>query len=141
MGSLVDELRLREAAARAEADRLRARVQELAEGLERAEEQVTRLVIAREEVTRILEGPVRVEPPAGEPGVLVSRPGSPVGAVTVPAWREGADAAVLPRPYQDLLEVAADAGRTRGGRCGRASSRPRPGCPGARRRWRACGPG
>ncbi len=111
MGSLVDELRLREAAARAEADRLRARVQELAEELERAEEQVTRLVIAREEVTRILEGPVRVEPPAGEPGVLVSRPGSPVGAVTVPAWREGADAAVLPRPYQDLLEVAADAGR------------------------------
>ena len=62
MGSLVDELRLREAAARAEADRLRARMQELAEELERAEEQVTRLVIAREEVTRILEGPVRVEP-------------------------------------------------------------------------------
>ena len=31
--------------------------------------------------------------------------------MTVPAWQEGADAAVLPRPYQDLMEVAADAGR------------------------------
>lgn len=111
MGSLVDELRRREAVARAEADRLRARVQELADELDRAEEQVTRLVIAREEVTRILEGPVIAEPPGDELAGLVPRPGSPVGAVTVPPWREGAQALVLPRSYQDLLEVAADAGR------------------------------
>jgi hypothetical protein len=31
--------------------------------------------------------------------------------VTVPPWQEGAEASVLPRSYQDLLEVAADAGR------------------------------
>ena len=41
MGSLVDELRRREAAARAEAERLRSRIEELREDLERAEEQVT----------------------------------------------------------------------------------------------------
>ena len=59
MGSLIEELARREAAARAEADRLRARIEELAGELARAEEQVTRLAIAREEVTRVLE-----EPPA-----------------------------------------------------------------------------
>jgi hypothetical protein len=31
--------------------------------------------------------------------------------VAVPPWQEGAEASVLPRAYQDLLEVAADAGR------------------------------
>jgi hypothetical protein len=31
--------------------------------------------------------------------------------VTVPPWQEGSEASVLPRAYQDLLEVAADAGR------------------------------
>ena len=29
----------------------------------------------------------------------------------MPQWEEGADASVLPRAYQDLLEVAEDAGR------------------------------
>jgi len=46
MGSLVEELRRREAAAcgaRAEADRLRSRIEELAEELARADEQVYRL--------------------------------------------------------------------------------------------------
>jgi hypothetical protein len=43
MGSLIDELGRREAAARAEAGRPRARVEELAEELARAEEQVSRL--------------------------------------------------------------------------------------------------
>jgi hypothetical protein len=81
-------------------------MRELAEELDRAEEQVSRLVIAREEVTRILEDPVSAEPPAGTP-----RPGSPIGAVTVPPRQEGTGASVLPRSYQDLLEVAADAGR------------------------------
>ena len=31
--------------------------------------------------------------------------------MTVPPWREGSEASVLPRAYQDLLDVAADAGR------------------------------
>ena len=112
MGSLIEELRRREAAARAEADRLRARIGELAEELARAEEQVSRLAITREEVTRVLE-----EPPAagtaGQDGGPGGKPGpaSPIGAVTVPPWEEGTEASVLPRAYQDLLEVAADAGR------------------------------
>jgi hypothetical protein len=112
MGPLIEELKRQEEAARAEAGRLRARLEELAEALARAEEQVTRLVIAREEVTRVLAEPAAAEPagpsgaPAGEP-----RPSSPIGAVTVPPWREGTEASVLPRAYQDLLDVAADAGR------------------------------
>jgi hypothetical protein len=109
MGSLIEELMRREAAARAEADRLRSRIEELAEELARAEEQVSRLAIAREEVTRMLEEPAVTEPAAGPAGGL--RPGSPIGAVAVPPWQEGLEASVLPQSYQDLLDVAADAGR------------------------------
>jgi hypothetical protein len=50
MGSLIEELNRREAAGRAEADRLRSRIEEFAQELARAEEQVSQLVIAREEV-------------------------------------------------------------------------------------------
>jgi hypothetical protein len=57
MGSLIEEFRRREAAARAGADRLRARIGELAENLARAEEQVSRLAIAGEVVTRLLSRP------------------------------------------------------------------------------------
>ena len=102
----------REAAARAEADRLRARIGELSGDLARAEERVLRLAITREEVARVLEEPPEADTarqegtPAGKPG-----PASPIGAVTVPPWQEGAEASVLPRAYQDLLEVAEDAGR------------------------------
>ena len=113
MGSLIEELGRREAAARAEADRLRARIEELSGDLARAEEQASRLAIAREEVTRVLEEPAaadaappgRTAAPAGKPG-----PASPIGAVTVPPWQEGAEASVLPRSYQDLLEVAGGRG-------------------------------
>lgn len=112
MGSLIEELRRREAAARAEADGLRARIEELSEDLARAEERVSRLAITREEVMRVLEEPPAKDAarqdggPGGKPG-----PASPIGAVTVPPWREGAEASVLPQAYQDLVEVAADAGR------------------------------
>jgi hypothetical protein len=108
MGSLIEELTRREAAARAEAIRLRSRIEELSEDLARAEEQASRLAIAREEVTQVL-----AEPPAGQSGGPAGKagPASPIGAVTVPPWQEGSDASVLPRAYQDLLEVAADAGR------------------------------
>jgi hypothetical protein len=113
MGSLVGELERREAAARAEADRLRTRIEELSQDLARAEEQVSRLVIAREEVARVLEEPAVAEPAAGQDGRPAgeTRPASPIGAVTVPPWQQGSQASVLPRAYQDLLEVAADAGR------------------------------
>ncbi|HWG60746.1 MAG TPA: hypothetical protein VG253_03440, partial [Streptosporangiaceae bacterium] len=56
-GSLIEELKRQEEAARAEADRLRARIEELAGDLAKAEEQASRLVIAREEVTRVLGEP------------------------------------------------------------------------------------
>jgi hypothetical protein len=113
MGSLIEELRRREASARAEADRLRTRIEELSEDLAEAEEQASRLVIAREEVARVLEEPAAAEPPAGQNGRPAGKPGpaSPIGAVTVPPWQEGSQASVLPQSYQDLLEVAADAGR------------------------------
>jgi hypothetical protein len=111
MGSLIEELKRQEEAVRAEADRLRARIEELAGDLARAEEQATRLVIAREEVARVLGEPAAAEPPDGRPATGQRRQGSPIGAVTVLPWQEGADASVLPRAYQDLLEVAADAGR------------------------------
>src|SRR5262249_47383868 len=111
MGSLIEELKRQEEAARAEADRLRARIEELAGDLARAEEQASRLVIAREEVARVLGEPAAAEPPGGRPATGQPRQGSPIGAVTVLPWQEGADASVLPRAYQDLLEVAADAGR------------------------------
>ena len=112
MGSLIEELKRREAAARAEADGLRARIEELSGDLARAEERVSRLVITREEVMRVLEEPPAADTagqdggPGGKPG-----PASPIGAVTVPPWREGTEASVLPQAYQDLVEVAADAGR------------------------------
>jgi hypothetical protein len=41
----------------------------------------------------------------------VPRPAAPVGALLVPQWHGDAVASALPQPYQDLLEVAADAGR------------------------------
>ena len=42
----------------------------------------------------------------GKPG-----PASPIGAVAGPPWQEGTEPSVLPQSYQDLMEVAADAGR------------------------------
>lgn len=112
MGSLMEELARREAAARAEADRLRVRIEELTGELARAEAQVTRLAITREEVTRVLEEPPAADrvPQDGGPG-RQPRPGSPVGAVAVPPWRAGTDLSVLPQSCQDLLEAAEDAGR------------------------------
>ena len=113
MGSLIEDLKRREAASRAEADRLRSRIEELSGDLARAEEQASRLAIAREEVTRVMEEPAAANPPAGQNGRPAgqAKPVSRVGAMTVPPWQEGSDASVLPRAHQDLLEVTADAGR------------------------------
>lgn len=74
MGSLTGELRRREAAARAEADGPRGRIEELAEDLARAEEHASRLALACEEVTRVLEDPARG--PARRPQWSAIRPGS-----------------------------------------------------------------
>jgi hypothetical protein len=116
MGSLIEELRRREDAVRAEAGRLRVWIGELSGGLARAEEQASRLAIAREEVTRVMGEPAAADPSAGQDGRLArpagkAGPVSRAGAVTVPPWQEGSDAPVLPRVHRDLLEVAAGAGR------------------------------
>jgi hypothetical protein len=114
MGSLVDELRRREAAARAEAEELRGRISQLAERLAGVEERLSRLVIARETVDEVLSEVGADVPPAAGPEVT-GPPGpvhAPVAvALAVPPWRAGLEASALPQAYRDLLEVAEDAGR------------------------------
>jgi hypothetical protein len=121
MGSLIEELQRREAAARQEADELRGEIARLNERLARAQERLSRLEITRETVAEVLGG-VGTDQPAGqevEPaaaaeaesaGSLVTG-GPPIGVVTVPPWRPGLAQSVLPLSYRDLLEVLADAGR------------------------------
>ena len=122
MGSLIEELQRREAAARREADELRGEIARLTERLARAEDRLSRLEITRETVAEILGGAGTGEPAAGQEagpaaaaeaafaGSLVAG-GPPIGVVTVPPWRPGLAQSVLPPSYRDLLEVLADAGR------------------------------
>jgi hypothetical protein len=115
MGSLVDELRRREAAARAEAERLRGQIAELAERLAGVEERLSRLVIAREVVDEVLDRAAsEVSPVPGQPQVTASPGAGPAavpGMLAVPPWRTGLEVSVLPQDYRDLLEVAEDAGQ------------------------------
>jgi hypothetical protein len=115
MGSLIDELQRREAAARAQAEELRGQIAQLAERLAGVEELLARLVIAREVVDEVLDGAAgEVSPAWGRAEATApAGPGrSPViGVLAVPPWRAGVEADVLPRDYRDLLEVAEDAGR------------------------------
>jgi hypothetical protein len=113
MGSLFEELDAREAVARARIEELRQRMAELAQAIGREEVTLSRLVTTRETVTEILgpalaagtsEASVRDGQDTG--GV----PASPIGVLTVSPWRAGISAAVLPRGYQDILEVFADHG-------------------------------
>jgi hypothetical protein len=118
MGSLIDELRRREVAARAEAEQLRGQIAQLAERLAGVGEQLSRLVIAREVVDEVLDGTALevspVSPAPGQPQVAAlpgaGRP-AVIGVLAVPPWRAGVEVSVLPRDYRDLLEVAEDAGR------------------------------
>ena len=111
MGSLIDELQRREAAARAEAEELRGRIAELAECLAGVEEQLSRLVIAREVVDEVLDGTAAEASSAAVPGGTApagsGRP-SVTGVLAVPPWRPGLEVSVLPQAYRDLLEVAED---------------------------------
>ena len=114
MGSLIDELQRREAAARDEAEELRGRIAGLAERLAGVEERLSRLVITREMVDEVLSEAGAGVPPTAEPEVT-ARPGAGhppvIGVLAVPPWRAGLEASALPQAYQDLLEVAEDAGR------------------------------
>jgi hypothetical protein len=120
VGSLIEELQRREAAARQEVDELRGEIARLNERLARAEEALSRLEITRETVAEILGGAGAGRPAAGQVEEAAAGPvpagsrlagGSPVGVMTVPPWRPGLAQLVLPPSYQDLLEVLADAGR------------------------------
>jgi hypothetical protein len=115
MGSLVDELQRREAAARAEAGQLRGQIAELTERLAGVEDLVSRLVIAREVVDEVLgRAAAEVSPVPAQPQVAAPPGAGPApvpGVLAVPPWRAGLEASVLPQDYRDLLEVAEDAGR------------------------------
>jgi hypothetical protein len=114
MGSLIDELQRREAAARAEAEGLRGQIAQLTERLAGVEERLSRLVITRETVDEVLSGSGAEASSAVMPGGAVApRSGhpSPIGMLAVPPWRAGLEASVLPEAYRDLLEVLEDAGR------------------------------
>lgn len=118
MGSLIEELRQREAAARAQVQELRSRIAEFTERLTAAEERLSRLEIAWETVSEILDETGAASSADGEAereadtGSAASRfgQGSPIGVLTVPPWQPGLDTSVLPGAYRDLLEVISDAG-------------------------------
>lgn len=99
MGSLIDELQRREAAARAEAEELRGRIAQLAERLAGVEERLSRLVIARETVDEVLSEAGADVPPAAGPEVTGPGPGHPPAAVAlaVPPGRPGLETSVLPQ--------------------------------------------
>ena len=116
MGSLIDELRRREAAAREEAEQLRGQMAELAEQLAGVEERLSRLVIARDVVDEVLNGVITAQvSPVPEQAEVTALPGTGhslvSGGLAVPPWQPGLEADVLPQDYRDLLEVAEDAGR------------------------------
>ncbi|MGW2232313.1 hypothetical protein, partial [Streptomyces formicae] len=120
MSSLFEELRRREAAARSEVEELRRDIAELNERLAQAEGRLSRLEIAREMVSEIVDetdvdqATARQdrEMESGADGALSDSrfgDGSPIGVQTVPPWHPGLVVSVLPGPYQDLVEVIADA--------------------------------
>ena len=114
MGSLVDELQRREAAARAEAEELRGQIAQLTGRLAGVEDRLSRLVITRETVDEVLsEAGPEASPAVMADGTVPSRSGHllAAGVLAVPPWRAGVEASVLPQAYRDLLEVAEDAGR------------------------------
>ncbi|MFM9700924.1 hypothetical protein ACKI2D_47475 [Streptomyces europaeiscabiei] len=122
---MFEELDAREAASRARIEELRRQVAELTQVIEHEEATLSRLVITRETVTEILgPAPAPAEGAgAGESSARVGQEsgaavGSPIGVLTVRPWQEGISTAVLPRAYQDILEVFADhgAGMLRAGR-------------------------
>jgi hypothetical protein len=123
MGSLLEELARREAAARKRIEEIREQVERLQENLTAEEEALSRLVVTRETVREILgeaasEGPpsdaedgIADDPEGASAAGVVTSGGSPVGVVTVPPWRPGTDVSALPQAYRDVLEVLVDAGR------------------------------
>lgn len=120
MGSLVEELEAREAAARVQVAELEAEVAALAEKLELARESLERLRIARETVAEVLaemtpeDSAAAVDarlPTAGErvASAYAGTERQVIGVLTVPNWQPGMGPEILPRVYRDIVEVVADA--------------------------------
>lgn len=114
MVSLPEELQMREAAARSRVGELQAEAAELADRLERAREDLSRLEVTRETVAQVL-----AELSAADAGPHVPTEDAPeseeapaphgIGVMMVPPWREGLVVAVLPDIYRDIVEIIADA--------------------------------
>lgn len=73
MGSLIDELKRREAAAGEEAEELRGRIAQLIERLAQADGRPSRLVIARETVDEVPNGPAQRRGDAAGGGAVAVR--------------------------------------------------------------------
>ena len=126
MGSLIDELQRREAAARAEAEGLRGRIAQLAERLAGVEERLSRLVIARETVDEVLsEAGAEASSAVVPDGAVASRSGhlSAIGVLAVPPWRAGLRLRCCRRPTGTCWRCR----RMPAARCGRRRSPRRPG--------------
>lgn len=99
MASVLGLLEAREADARERIDRLREEADRVLAELGEAERCLDRLVIARETVAEVLNGPVvQGQAAAGADAV-------PAGVMVVPSRREGLPARVLPLEYQRLVAV------------------------------------
>jgi hypothetical protein len=131
MGSLLERLEAREAAARARVDGLRAELDRLAERLAAEQELLGRLEITRQTIIEVLAGGDSDGDGDGEDG---EDPGLDVGAATVSGSQHAAlsqtaptpvgtgmqvavfipggevDGRRLPVAYRDVVEVLADAG-------------------------------
>jgi hypothetical protein len=115
MGSLLGELARREAVVRQRIEEIHEQIAALASQLEDEQDRLSRLTITRETVEEILGEAARpLDEPEGQAG-LAGAGAAPVrppvlGVVTVPPWRPGMKAGVLPRAYRDAVEIMADAG-------------------------------
>jgi hypothetical protein len=111
MGSLLERLEAREAAARTRVEALRAEMDRLAEQVAAEQALPERLEITRQTVVEVLAG----EALPGEAAV-VSDPEAGVGTaaprvgVPVPVFGQDGDGRRLPVAYRDVMEVLADAG-------------------------------
>ncbi|MDX2939112.1 hypothetical protein [Streptomyces ipomoeae] len=110
MSSLIEELRLREAATRDDAAGLRREVDVWNEHLTEAEERLARLEITREAVAETLsEADAENVEAAAATAPVMTADAAPVGVLTVVPWRPGIAVAVPPMAYQDIVEVLVDA--------------------------------
>ncbi|MBB6415061.1 hypothetical protein [Streptomyces sp. AK010] len=118
MGSLFEVIEAEEAEVRERVEQLEERLAELTERLEAERERLSRLVITRETARALLsrvtddsaaDVPVREAPPAGKRSPFEGAERRVVGVLSVPKWQPGMEPGVLPRVYQDILEVVGDA--------------------------------